>query len=99
MQNQNINFADWQRTAILIVSAAIVVYSLFSIYSAATTWTGLPENPVVMLYFGIVLILVPLLAARAFATLWFGGDFRSAVILTAIPAIILILRADFVGGF
>jgi hypothetical protein len=100
MQNPNAAFpGDWQRAAILIVSALIVLYSLFSIYSAATTWTSLPNNPVVMLYFGVVLVLVPLLAARAFATAWFRGDTRTALILTAIPAVILLLRAYFVGGF
>ena len=40
-----------------------------------------------------------LLAGRAFATVWFGGDFRTGVILTAIPAAILLLRAFFIGGF
>jgi hypothetical protein len=100
MQNPNANlFADWQRAAILTVSALIVLYSLFSIYSAATTWTSLPDNPVAMLYFGVILVLVPLLAARAFVTAWFGGDFRTAVILTAIPAVILLLRAYFIGSF
>lgn len=102
MQNPNTPntnlFTDWQRTAVLIVSASIVVYSLFSIYVAATTWTGIPQNPVVMLYFGVVLVLVPLLAARAFATAWFAGDIRTATILTAIPSIILLLRAYFFGG-
>jgi hypothetical protein len=98
MQNQSVNFADWQRTIVLVVSAAIVLYSLFSIFTAATTWTSLPTNPVAMLYFGVILVLVPLMAARAFATIWLGGETRTGIILTAIPAVILLLRAWFIGG-
>jgi hypothetical protein len=91
-------FPEWQRLVVLAVTALIITLSAFSIYTAATNWTSLPTNPVVGLYFFVMLIAVPVMAAGAFMLAFQQREQRRAMILTAIPAAILILRAVFVGG-
>jgi hypothetical protein len=91
-------FPEWQRLTVLAVASLIVVLSLFSIYTAATNWTSLPSNPVVALYFFVTLIVAPALAGWALMLAWQEREPRLAMILTAIPVAILILRAIFVGG-
>jgi hypothetical protein len=91
-------FPEWQRLTVLAVASLIVVLSLFSIYTAATNWTSLPSNPVVALYFFVTLIVAPALAGWALMFAWQEREPRLAMILTAIPVAILILRAIFVGG-
>jgi membrane protein YdbS with pleckstrin-like domain len=91
-------FPEWQRLTVLAVTSLIIVLSLFSIYSAAANWTSLPSNMVVALYFFVMLVVVPLLAIRAFIFAFQEREPRLAMTLTAIPAAILIVRAVFVGG-
>lgn len=91
-------FPEWQRLTVLTVAGVIVAFSLFSIWSAASNWTSLPENPLVLAYFFVVLVLVPVLAAFAFAFAWQERKSGAAIALTAIPAVILLLRAYFIGG-
>jgi len=92
------HFPDWQRTTILAVAGFIVAFSLFSLYAAAVQWTGLPSNLVVILYFLLVLVVVPALAVRAFVLAWQGRSPGLAAVLTAIPTAILLLRAALAGG-
>ena len=91
-------FPDWQRTTILTIAGFIVAFSLFSLYAAAVQWAGLPSNLVVLLYFLLVLVVVPALAVRAFMLAWQGRSPGLAAVLTAIPAVILLLRTVLVGG-
>ncbi len=85
------------RFAVIGVAAIVIAFSLFSIYSA-TMWTSLPTNPVVILYFVVVLIVVPLLAVGALLLAWRNERLTLSLILAAIPAAILIARAMLVGG-
>jgi hypothetical protein len=85
------------RFAVLGAAAVVIGLSLFSLYTA-TQWTSLPTNPVVILYFVVVLIVVPLLALGAFLLAWRNERLTLAAILAAIPAVILIARAVLVGG-
>jgi hypothetical protein len=89
---------DVLRMALLAIAALVLAYGLFLLYSAAVTWTSLPTNPIVFLYFFIVLVVAPLLAARALILAWQGTNLRLAAILTAIPAAILLVRAALLGG-
>src|SRR5690606_6313604 len=91
-------FPEWQRMTILVVAGLIVALSFFSLWSAAAQWTDLPSNPIVLLYFFVMLVVVPVLAASAFALAWQGRNAAVATVLTAIPAVILLLRAYFIGG-
>jgi hypothetical protein len=91
-------FPEWQRLTLLAVASLIVVLSLFSMYTAAMNWTSLPSNLIVVLYFFVTLIVVPVLAAWAFALAWQEREPRLALTLTAVPAAILLLRAIFIGG-
>ena len=86
------------RFAVLGVAGVVIAFGLFSLYSAATQWTSLPTNPVVILYFAVLLIVVPLLALGAFLLAWRNERLTLAAILAAIPAVILIARAALVGG-
>jgi len=96
--NARDQFPEWQRLSVLAISSLIVVLSLFSIYSAAANWTSLPSNLIVTLYFFVMLVVVPLLAARAFLLAWQERQPGLAMTLTAIPAAILLLRTALVGG-
>ncbi|HEX5777878.1 MAG TPA: hypothetical protein VFY21_03470 [Xanthobacteraceae bacterium] len=89
---------DWYRAVILLVAGLIVAYGIYALYAAATGWSALPSNLIVILYFLLVLIVAPALAAWAFALAWQDRNLQLATILTAIPAAILLLRAVFVGG-
>jgi hypothetical protein len=89
---------DLLRIAVLAMAALVLAYGLFLLYSAATAWTSLPTNPIVILYFLLVLVVAPLLAARALILAWQGKNLRLAAILTAIPAAILFLRVALLGG-
>lgn len=91
-------FPEWQRLTVLAVASLIVVLSLFSIYSAAVNWTSLPSNLIVAFYFFVMLVVVPVLAGWAFILAWQEREPRLAIVLIAIPAAILILRAAFLGG-
>ncbi len=93
------DFPEWQRMTILTLAGFIVAFSLFSIWSAAATWTSIPTNPIALGYFFVVLILVPVLAAWSFLFAWQGRDRSAAVVLVAIPAAILLLRTYVIGGF
>lgn len=86
------------RFAVLGVAGAIIAFSLFSLYSAATQWTSLPTNPIVFLYFFVVLVVVPVLALRAFLLAWGNERLTLAAVLTAIPAAILLARTFLIGG-
>jgi len=90
---------DVLRFAVLAVAGIVLGFGLFSLYSAAATWTSLPSDPVVVLYFAIVLIVLPLLALWAFILAWQGQRLTFAAVLAAIPAAILLVRAVLVGGF
>jgi hypothetical protein len=94
----NKQFPEWQRMTILAVAGFIVALGLFSLRSAVANWTDFPSNQVVLLYFFVVLIVVPFLAVWGFLLAWQGRSPGQAAILTAIPAAILLLRAHFVGG-
>lgn len=87
-----------QRWSVLGMATMIAGLSLVSTYSAVTSWTSLPSNIFVALYFFVVLVVVPVLAAWAFVLAWQKRQPDLAMILIAIPALILILRAFFVGG-
>jgi hypothetical protein len=89
---------DLVRLAVLGVAGAVIALSLYSLFSAATQWTSLPTNPIVILYFTVVLIVVPLLAVRAIMLAWANERLTTAAVLAAISAGILILRAMLVGG-
>lgn len=85
------------RFAVLGVAGVVIAFSLFSLYST-TQWASLPTNPVVILYFTVVLIVVPLLALRAFLLAWRNERLTLAAILAGVPAAILIARAALIGG-
>ncbi len=91
-------FPPPQRWSVLGIAIMIAGLSLISIYSAVTSWTSLPSNIFVALYFFVVLVVVPVLAAWAFVLAWQKRRPDLAMILIAIPAVVLILRAFFVGG-
>lgn len=92
-------FPEWQRLTVLAVASLIVVLSLFSIYSAAVNWTSLPSNPLVAIYFFVMLVVVPALAGWAFMLAWQERGPRQATILISIAAGVILLRSAFVGGF
>jgi hypothetical protein len=96
--NVSEQFPAPQRWSVLGIATLIAGLSLVSIYSAVTTWTSLPSNIFVALYFFVVLVVVPVLAAWAFVLAWQKRQPDLAMILIAIPALILISRAFFVGG-
>ena len=89
---------EWYRAVILLVAGLIVAYGIYALYSAATGWSALPSNPIAILYFLLVLVVAPALAAWAFALAWQDRNLQLATILTAIPGAILLLRAFFIGG-
>jgi hypothetical protein len=88
---------DLLRLAVFGVAAFVIGFSLFSLYSAMQ-WTSLPTNPIVILYFTVVLIVVPLLALRAIMLAWANERLTLAAVLAGISAAILILRTILVGG-
>ena len=88
---------DLVRLAVFCVAAIVIGFSLFSLYSA-TQWTSLPTNPIVILYFLVVLVVVPLLALRAILLAWANQRLTVAAVLAGISAAILILRAILLGG-
>lgn len=98
MKKQTSQFPEWLRLLVFTVSGIVIAIGLFSLYSAATQWTSLPSNPVVVLYFLVMLIVLPLLAAWAFALTWQARNPRLAVVLAAIPAVLMLLRALLIGG-
>ena len=89
---------DLLRFAVLAVAGVMLAFGLFSLYSAATQWTSLPANPVVFLYFAVVLLVLPLLALWAFVLAWCNERLTLAAILAAIPAVITLLRIVLLGG-
>jgi hypothetical protein len=92
------NFPEWLRLLVFTVAGMVIGLGLFSLYTAATQWTSLPANPVVILYFLVTLIVVPALAIWAIVLTWQSRNPRLAVILTATPVAILLLRALLIGG-
>jgi hypothetical protein len=91
-------FPEWLRLLIFTVAGLVIALGLFSLYTAATRWTSLPDNPIVILYFFIMLIVLPLLAVWAFVLTWQERNPRLAAVLAAIPATLLLLRALLIGG-
>ena len=89
---------EWYRATILFVAGFLVAYGIYALYTAATGWSALPANPIAILYFLLVLVVAPALAAWAFVLAWQDRELQLATILTAIPAAILLLRAAFLGG-
>lgn len=89
---------EWYRAAILVAAGFLVAWGIYSLYMAAAGWGALPSNPIAILYFLLVLVVAPALAAWAFVLAWQDRDLQLATILTAIPAAILLLRAAFLGG-
>jgi hypothetical protein len=98
MKNQTPQFPEWLRLLVFSVAGVVIAIGLFSLYTAATRWTSLPDNPVVVLYFLIMLVVLPLLAVWAFILTWQVRSPRLAVVLAAIPAVLMLLRALLVGG-
>jgi hypothetical protein len=92
------NFPEWLRLLVFTVAGMVIGLGLFSLYTAATQWTSLPAHPVVSLYFLVTLIVVPALAIWAIILTWQSRNPRLAVILTATPVAILLLRALLIGG-
>jgi hypothetical protein len=92
------NFPEWLRLLVFTVAGMVIGLGLFSLYTAATQWTSLPANPVVILYFLVTLIVVPALAIWAIILTWQSRNPRLSVILTATPVAILLLRALLIGG-
>jgi hypothetical protein len=92
------NFPEWLRLLVFTVAGMVIGLWLFSLYTAATQWTSLPANPVVILYFLVTLIVVPALAIWAIILTWQSRNPRLSVILTATPVAILLLRALLIGG-
>ena len=89
---------EWYRAAILAAAGFLAAWGIYSLYVAATGWSAWPSNPIAILYFLLVLVVAPALAAWAFVLAWQDRDLQLATILTAIPAAILLLRAFFIGG-
>jgi hypothetical protein len=89
---------EWYRAVIMIASGFLAVWGVYAIYKAATGWSAWPSNLFVILYFLLVLVVAPALAAAAFALAWQNRNLQLATILTAIPAAVLLLRAAFLGG-
>ena len=89
---------DLLRLLVLTAAAIVIALGLFSLYTAATQWTSLPTNPVVILYFFVMLIVLPALAVWAFVLAWQRRNSRRAAALVAIPAAIMLLRALLIGG-
>jgi hypothetical protein len=98
MKKQTPQFPEWLRLLVFTVAGIVIAIGLFSLYTAATRWTSLPANPVVVLYFLVMLIVLPLLAVWAFVLTWQERNPRLAVVLAAIPAVLLLLRALLIGG-
>ena len=98
MKPQTPQFPEWLRLLVFAGSATVIAIGLFSLYTAATQWTSLPSNPVVVLYFLVMLLVLPLLAVWAFVLTWQERNPRLAVVLAAIPAVLLLLRALLIGG-
>lgn len=89
---------DLSRLLVLTLAGIVIAFGIFSLYTAATTWTSLPANPVVILYFLIMLVVLPSLAVWAFMLAWQRRNPRRAAVLVAIPAAIMLLRALLLGG-
>jgi hypothetical protein len=98
MKNQTPQFPEWLRLLVFSVAGVVIAIGLFSLYTAATQWTSLPANPVVVLYFLVTLVVLPLLAVWAIVLTWQARNPRLAVALAAIPAVLMLLRALLIGG-
>ena len=101
-------FPEWYRIAILAIAGLIVALGLFSLYSAAAGWTyrfarcrrrasPISSHGRVILYFAVVLLVAPLLAAAAFVLAWQERNPGAATFLTAVAVAILLLRTA-LGG-
>ena len=89
---------DVLRFAVLAAAGIVLGFGLVSLYAAAATWTSLPSNPVVFLYFFAVLVVLPLSALWAFVLAWRNKQLTFAAVLAAIPAAILLLRFLLIDG-
>jgi hypothetical protein len=98
MNKSTPQFPEWLRLLVLTAAGIVIALGLFSLYTAATQWTSLPTNPVVILYFFIMLIVLPALAVWAFLLAWQRRKPRLAAVLVAIPVAIMLLRALLIGG-
>ena len=98
MKKQTPPFPEWLRLLVFTIAGIVIAIGLFSLYTAATQWTSLPGNPVVILYFLVMLVVLPLLAVWAIVLTWQARNPRLAVVLAAIPAVLMLLRALLIGG-
>jgi hypothetical protein len=83
---------DLVRAAVLAAAGLGILLGLYFLYGAATTWTSLPANPVVMAYFAVTLIGLPLLAVWSFLLAYREERVPFAAILAGIPLAIYALR-------
>jgi hypothetical protein len=83
---------DWLAPAIMLVAGAEILLGLYFLYSAATTWTSLPVNPLAIAYFAVTLLGIPLLAVWSFALAYREEQLSLAAILAAIPLALYVLR-------
>ena len=98
MKKQTTPFPEWLRLLVFTIAGIVIAIGLLSLYTAATQWTSLPGNPVVVLYFLVMLVVLPLLAVWAIVLTWQARNPRLAVALAAIPAVLMLLRALLIGG-
>lgn len=84
--------SDIFRNAVLLAAGAGMLLGLYFLYGAATTWTSLPSNPIVMAYFALTLIGLPLLAVWSFVLAYREERVPFAAILAGIPLAIYALR-------
>jgi hypothetical protein len=83
---------DIFRNAVLLVAGAGILLGLYFLYGAAATWTSLPAHPLVIAYFAVTLLGLPLLAVWAFMLAYRGQQLRFAAILAVTPLALYLLR-------
>jgi hypothetical protein len=83
---------DLLRNGVLLAAGAGILLGLYFLYGAASSWTSFPANPIVIGYFAVTLIGLPLLAIWSFVLAYREERVPFAAILAAIPLAIYALR-------